>query len=403
VISATEQNLIEGQEIVCFASASYDARSWVNVQHVMTRLAKTNRILYVESPGMRSFRLSSGLDVSRLASRLRRVAGGMTTPQPNLQVLSVWGIPFLRRGPVERLNRWLFGRQVKRAASKLGFHRPIAWSFLPTMAGCAAALDPRLVIYHCVDNYSANPGVDSRAIALAESAMLRAADIVFTTSRLLYEDKRQRNPHTHYVPNVADVSIFRPDVPPCEEILRLRARPVTGFVGNISQYKLDLELIERSARRRSDWNWALVGPIGMGDPTTDVAALRALPNVFFLGEVPHEEVPGYVAGMDVCIIPFRLNSSTTHSFPMKFHEFLAMGKPIVATDLPSLTEFREFFYPVREAGEFVPSIERALKEPASLAERRILVARENSWDRRIGQISEIVREALRRGRESGEA
>ncbi len=391
----TEQNQIEGQEIICFASASYKARSWVNVQHIMSRLAGANRILYVESPGLRSFRISSKLDVARLFSRLRRVIGGMTTPAPNLHVLSVWGIPFCRRGPVERLNLWLFRRQVRRAAQKLSFRRPIVWSFLPTMADCGTALDPRLVIYHCVDDYSANPGVNSRAIAQAESAMLRRADVVFTTSRPLYDEKRCMNARTHYVPNVADASIFRPDVAVCDAIARLRTKPVIGFVGNISQYKVDLELIERSARQRPEWNWVLVGPIGYGDPATDVSALRAVPNVFFLGEAPHEEVPSYVAGMDVCIIPFRRNDSTAHSFPMKFHEFLAMGKPVVATDLPSLAEFREFFYAVSDDDDFIPAIERALKEPPSLAQRRILVARENSWERRIREISGIVTEALR--------
>lgn len=403
MIPPTEQKLIEGQEIVCFASASYSARSWVNVQHIMTRLAKANRILYVESPGLRSFRISSGLDLSRLGSRFRRVVAGMTIPAPNLHILSVWGVPFVRRGLVERFNMWLFGRQVRRAARKLGFHRPIAWSFLPTMAGCAAALDPRLVIYHCVDDYSSNPGVDSQAIARAEGAMLRCADIVFTTSQPLYDAKSKLNAHTHYVPNVADVTIFRPDIAPCDAIAQLRARAVIGFVGNICRYKVDLELIERAARQRPEWNWALVGPVGMGDPATDVSALRALANVFFLGEVPHEQVPAYVAGMDVCIIPFRRNASTTHSFPMKFHEFLAMGKPVVATDLPSLAAFREFFYPVSDADEFVPSIERALKESPSPAARRILVARENSWERRIEEISEIVHEALTKGHRSDQA
>ena len=235
--------MLHDQDIVCFASSSYFARSWVNVQHIMSRLAGANRVLYVESVGLRAASCRSSTDLKRIGRRVRHFLGGLVTPQKGLAVLSPFGIPFVRSAPVERLNRRLLLSQVRKAMSRLGFHRPIVWTFLPLGLDWAQLTERSLLVYHCVDDYGANPGVNAETVARNERRLLRAADLVLTTSRSLFEEKGSLNRNTCYTPSVADTAIFRPGVPPHPAVALLDGGPRVGYVGNIAHYKMDLDLV----------------------------------------------------------------------------------------------------------------------------------------------------------------
>jgi len=115
--------------------------------------------------------------------------------------------------------------------------------------------------------------------------------------------------------------------------------PRIGFVGAISAYKLDLTLLETLARRHPHWSFVLIGPVGEGDPSTDVAALAALGNVHLLGTRPYNALPAYLKGLDLGLLPLRLTPYTQAMFPMKFFEYLAAGLPVVATAIDALQPF----------------------------------------------------------------
>jgi len=309
-------------------------------------------------------------------------------------------IPFHRFAAVRALNRFFLRRSLKRVQERFALSNPILWIFLPTGADLVGEFGERLVVYHCVDQYSANPGVDRESIDALERRLLASAGIVFTTSPLLYESKRIFNRNTHFLPNVADTAHFMKALDDAVDIpgdLESIPGPRAGFIGALSGYKIDFELLAETADRLPHVSFVLIGPVGGGDPDTDISSLKKRRNIFILGARSFDRLPSYLKGFDVCLIPFRINETTRHVFPMKFFEYLSAGKPVVSTRLPSLEEYAEQCYLASEAGSFVSSIEAALAEDSSAyREARIMLATENSWERRVEALSELVIERLDR-------
>ncbi len=160
--------------------------------------------------------------------------------------------------------------------------------------------EPRLVIYHVVDEYSAYPGLSDEQRALQrdlDRQLTERADLVFCTARSLVEERRAINPNTHYMPNAVDFRAFQRELAAAAATpLDGLPRPVLGVVGGINA-KLDLELLAAVARQRPDWTLALVGPVSYGVSDAELAGLRSLPNVHFAGPVAHEQVPAVIASL----------------------------------------------------------------------------------------------------------
>ncbi len=384
------------RDIICLASASWDAM-WVNAQHLMHRLAANNRVLYLNNLGLRAPGASRG-DFEKIRKRLGEWFAGKQRVEENLWVYSPVNVPLYGVAAARRFNAWNLPRRVRAAARELRFRRPLFWSFLPLGVELLGKLDEALTIYHCVDDYAANPGVDAARLRAMEDELLARADLTIVTNPLLYEERRGKAKNLVHFGNVADVAHFapRPDRPLPPEISQLR-RPILGYVGNISGYKTDLDLLARVARALPEASVALVGPVGWGDPHTDASPLRALPNVHFLGRQPFARLPEFVAAFDVGLLPMRRNESTARSFPMKFYEYMAAGKPIVAVELPAFAEYRgraELCRLADDADGFVAAIRAALADTADHAAARFAEARAHSWDVRAPQIGEAVAACL---------
>ena len=284
--------MVEGRSIVCLGFGEWDAELWTNQQHLMSRLARRNRVLFLESLGLRQPRLA-GRDLSRMARRARRALAGPRAVD-GLHVLSPLVVPLHGRRGIAAVNAKLLRAQVGRAARSLDMERPLLWSYVPQAEWLVEALDPAAIVYHCVDDIAAQKGVRSDAFRVAEARFAARADLVLASAPALAERMRTLNERVVYAPNVADTERFATalDEGPTDPALDALPHPRIVFTGAVVATKLDLDLLEGVAQARPDWSIALVGPVGAGDPLTNISRLRRLPNVHLLGSRPYDDVAG---------------------------------------------------------------------------------------------------------------
>lgn len=386
---------LEGREIVCVGSADWATELPINQHQLMGRLAARNRVLFIESLGLRRPQLA-GRDLSRLWRRLRRGLRGArpadgppgAQPPAHLHVLSPLVLPLHQLGAVRALNRLLLRFQAGRAARKLRMRNPVLWAYVPQAEALLDGLDPALVVYHCVDDVAAQKGVDAESFRAAEQRFARRADLVLASAPALAERMRTLSGNVLYAPNVADTPIFATalDSGPADPAVEALPRPRLVFQGAIVATKLDLGLLVEAARLRPDWSFVLVGPSGAGDPGGDVSALEAAPNIHFVGARPAADLPQVLRGADAGLIPYAINDLTRSVFPMKVYEYLAAGLPVLATPLPAL-EGVEAIDTVATAADLVAAAERELAADTPERRRqRSADAAAHSWEARIEEI-----------------
>jgi glycosyltransferase involved in cell wall biosynthesis len=388
-----DPSTLRGRDIVCVGFADWDTELWTNQHHLMSRLARDNRVLFVESLGLRRPQLA-GRDLARIARRLRR---GVAPPRAvdGLHVLSPLVIPLHSNRFVRALNARLLPALVRRAAQRLGMRKPILWAYVPQAEVLIEALDPSLVVYHCVDDISAHELIDTASFRAAEDRFAARADLVLASAPALAERLRTVSENVIDAPNVADTELFAKALipsPPAPQDAAMAALPSPRivFTGAIVATKLDLRLLVELARLRPSWSFALVGPVGPGDPHTNVSALAAEPNIHLLGRRSYEELPNVLRAADAGLIPYARNDLTNSIFPMKVYEYLAAGLPVIATPLPALANVAEV-QTAEDADGIARLLERALSEdsPERRAESSRMAAA-HSWDRRLEEIAAAI-------------
>ncbi|MDB5322667.1 MAG: tuaH 2 [Phycisphaerales bacterium] len=379
---------LRGRDLICF---SHD---WggdpLSKNHLMRLLARENRVLWVNSIGYRT-PTASKADAARAIRKLKQAISPIRQVEPNLFVLSPLAIPSYGRAWIRGLNRWCLRAQVKRAMRRLGFKRAINWVFNPAAAIVAGTLGEEMVIYYCVDQYSAFTGVAAQSLVELESQLIARSRLVVTSSQRLYEAKRQLNPNTVLVRHGVDHQHFRTaldestQIP--DEIARL-PRPIIGYFGLIGSDWVDIGLMEEVARRFPAASIVMLGKVAM-----DVSALSSLPNVHLLGRKPYEQLPAYCKGFDAAVIPFPINEATLNANPLKAREYLAAGLPVVSTAIPEVEVLGLCRIGV-DRNSFVSQLEAALAQPGPSRLRSESV-RGESWEARLRQVERELAGVMR--------
>ncbi len=378
---------LQGRDIVCFSN-DWDGDP-LSKTHIMRVLARDNRVLWVNSLGNRAPH-ATRQDARRAATKLRQVATGLREVEPGLHVLAPLYLPAYGKRTARAVNGVLVRYQVLRAMRRLGFQRPISWSFLPSAAPVVGTLGEELVVYHVVDEFSAFSDA-SEHVPEMEAELLARADLVVASSAPLAEAKAKLNPTTFLVRHGVDHAHFAKAVDPATPVadaIRALPRPVIGFVGLIADW-IDLELVRRVADAYPEASVVLLGGV-----ITSLAPLHGAPNVHVLGRKPYASLPGYLRGFDVALTPFRLNELARNANPLKAREYVAAGLPNVCTDLPELRAIPGCTV-ARTQEEFVAAVGRALADGGPSAERSALV-RAESWEARVDEIRGHVEALLAR-------
>ena len=351
-------------DFVVLATADWDHPLWTNKQHVASALADLgHRVLYVDSLGVRGPRVDRS-DMGRILRRLRR---GLRLPRKvrsGVWVISPLVLPGKVLGFSGLLNRWSLGFSLFVADLVLDLHHPLLWTFNPQTQSYLSLSRFQAVVYLCVDRIQSQPGMPVALLEVAERKLCAAANALFTTSPQLHAVLGPLNAGSHQFGNVADAAHFgqalADDLPrPCD--WPESNGPVLIFIGAIDAYKLDMKMLELLMERTPHWTYLFIGPVGETDPTTDVSGWRRMANVHLLGTRGYRALPAYLAHSDVALLPLQLNDYTRNMYPMKFFEYLAAGRSVVATAIPALHDQRDVALLCEpEVSEFEVAIGRAL-------------------------------------------
>ena len=391
----------DGMAIVCMSSAGWETDTPVNVHHIMRRLSHDHPILWVDSMPLR-VPSASRSDIRKVYRRLRTSAGGIRKLQDNMWGITPRSLPLYRYNWIREWNERRLRKRIRNTRTSLGFARSIMWAFLPTAAGVAGNLDEGLIIYHCVDDYAANPGVDGQMIVDMERALLDKADVVFATSPPLQRALAKYHGHVHLMPVGVDEVFLQIESYAEPGDLVAVPRPRIGFTGAISGYKVNIPLLMKAAEGYPDVSFVLIGPAGEGDPSTDISTLRRMRNVYLMGSRRHQDLPGYLYYMDALMLPSADTVTMKSSFPAKLFEYMATGKPVIAMRQEPLAPYDALVNLAESESDFISGIRGMLEDnDLSKREARVEVARQNTWEVRMASICDVVEDALIRKQGSG--
>jgi len=392
--------VIKDLHIVCLAGCEWDF-TWQPTQEIMLRLAHAgNQVLYVEPTGMRSIRFG---DWRRVLGRLRTKVAGVKRSDalpPTLKIYAPLVLPFPHSPLARSVNRRIILHAVRRWLGREIGPNTAFWVYFPSPlnADLVRTAGASVTVFHIMSSAEAarpHPG-----ILEANEALLKGCDLIFANSRRLWEHARRFNPRAYLFRAGVSLEVFEAgggaDTWKPTELAGLSG-PVVGYVGALHEW-VDVDLLAQVAKAMPDCQFAMVGPV-----VRDISALSALPNVRLLGQKPHGEIPRYVRCFDACVIPYARNAYTETAYPAKLNEYLALGKPVVATPLPELVDYNrengDVLHLAGDAAAFIEALREAFtkKTPAVLEQYR-KVAQQNSWATRVEDMSSLIEEFLGRRR-----
>jgi teichuronic acid biosynthesis glycosyltransferase TuaH len=287
---------------------------------------------------------------------------------------------------VNRINNRRFASDIRTATKLLGFSDYILLNDNDIFRSfyLKELLHPRLYIYYSRDNLVAMNYWKKHGIRL-EPLHIAKADLAVANSLYLTDYLRRYNPNSHYIGQGCDIRVFDAAIDyPMPEDLRSIPHPIIGYIGAISSLRLDKDVIREIAVSRPHYNIVMVGP---EDEDFIKSDLHSYPNIHFLGRKPLEELPRYSSRFDVCINPQLLNEVTIGNYPLKIDEYLAMGKPVVATRTPAMELFGDFVYTAEKPTDYPDLLDKAMAEDNSATrERRIALAHTHTWENSVREL-----------------
>jgi teichuronic acid biosynthesis glycosyltransferase TuaH len=392
--------MITGQDIVVVGLQPWDISIGSNCKNIAMELARNNRVLYV-NPSLDRSTFFKGRNDKKVQFRidvmkgrkdgLVRVTENLWCLYPKQMIESINWIQF--KGIHDLLNKRnnrLIASDIRGAMNRIGMRRITLFND-QNMVRCfhlKEYLNPDVFIYYIRDNLSTIPYFQKHAMQM-EATLIMEADVVATNSEFLAEYARKFNPNAKMVGQGCDFSMYcEPENIEVAEELKSIKGPIIGYTGFLTSVRLDIDLLEELAAKNQQWSLVLVGP---EDDSFKASRLHQMPNVHFLGNKSPESLPSYIKGFDIAINPQAMNEVTMGNYPRKIDEYLALGKPVVATSTPFMEYFKEYTYLARNLEEYEQKIARALSENDETKEKaRRAYALTHTWEENVNAISALI-------------
>jgi len=355
-------------------------------QHLLTRLARGFDVWFIEEPVQ-----------AEGAPRLHRTGrfGGVEVLTPHTRE-TLPGFNDEQAAAMRPL--------IARFMAERGIVRPLVWLYTPMALPLVADLEPRAVVYDCMDDLASFKFAPPQLLE-REQALMELSDVVLTGGPSLYEARKDLHDNIHCLPSAVDADHFSPDrldgdAPEsalAAELHRAMGRPRLGFFGVIDE-RLDIALVEALADRRPDWHIVMAGPVVKIDP----AMLPRRPNLHWIGMQRYEVLPHLLSQWDVCLLPFALNEHTRFISPTKTLEYLAGGKPAVSTPIHDVVSLYGSVVRIGSTvEEFVAAIEQTLAQTPQERARWRVAAQATveacAWDATAARIVRLLEACVRDG------
>jgi len=274
--------------------------------------------------------------------------------------------------------------------------QPIVWFYHPKWLDMVEKFSwARMRLYHVIDEYTSFQGktpTRRRLVEELEKKMMAQVDAVIVVSSALYEAKSPFNPNTYLVPNGVNYQAYAEALtdPRLPDALQAIKPPRLGYSGLIGD-KLDLSMLRDLARDNPEWSLVFLGQVNASQQAETWLSLQAMPNVHYLGSVDWSEVPHYVKGFDVGLMPYVLDRHSETNSPLKLYDYLAAGLPIVSTDIPAAREFSSYLHLANGIRGFSQAVRTALVDTTpERREARRRVAAQHTWEARVEQLSDLI-------------
>lgn len=378
---------LSGQSVICFAGEDWWYHHPHSKNHILKRLARTNRVLFINSLSMGLPRVSNPDFFLKIRRKLRSYARWLKKVPEGLFVMTPVTLPYYGSRWSQWLNGWLLFLQIRLALWICRMSKPIVWVAIPTAAVVVKKLSAKVILYQVSDKYEANEdsALDRGIIQSFDKQLKEMADVVMYSGRKLYEEAPEQK--RYFLQQAVDYEHFSHPAKATAPDIAAIPHPVLGYFGAMD-FVIDVELIKQVSKERPNWHWVL---IGLRSNLTVIAA----PNVHFLGPKPYTDLPSYIRHFDVCVLPWNLNSTfTNYGSAIKVREYMAIGKPVV---MAPLYEYHDApgirFY--RNPDEFIRAVENALDRdtPDDQALRQSFV-RNCTWDVRTREIGRLISKLL---------
>jgi len=397
--------LIQNKDIIIVGQQPWDTEIGSNCKNIAMELSKHNRVLYINSP-LDRITLLRHKDSPNVKTRLEVIKGktnGLIHLQKNLwtyypdQIIE--SINWMKHNAVytflNKVNNKRFARSIKKAVKQLGFKNYVLFND-NDMFRCfylKEMLQPALSIYYSRDFMLAVDYWKTHGTTM-EPELITKSDICVANSTYLANYCKQYNNNSFYVGQGCDLDTFtgyNKEKPAPIDIAYI-PKPIVGYVGALQSIRLDIDIIKHLAKQRPHLNIVLVGP---EDGEFQKSDLHRMPNVHFLGAKNPNLLPAYISAFDVCINPQIVNQVTIGNYPRKIDEYLAMGKPTVATRTEAMSTFSNHVYLGENKEDYVRLVDKALSENSErLQQERINFAGTHTWTNNVAEIYSAIKKVL---------